>query len=318
MRRGIALTVVAGLCGAAVADVRDDDKLEADKLFQEGRALLDQGKRADACAKFDLSFRKDPRAVGTILNLGLCAEEAGQVATAVRYYGEARARAHDQGLQEHEQAADGKIALLAPRVPHLAIVLPAGAPPTTRVIVDQIVLAADQLADIPVDPGERAIVVSAPAKLPYETKITVAEGAHPRVVIPALQGARTMVVRPSAKRLWGKILVGSGVALVAGGIGLGLYGRSLYDRQFPNGDPTQPDAEDASHHCFTVMSVRHCDPSGAAKLKTARRVSAAGTAVGIAGVAASVAGAYLWWTSPASITVDVSADHTAVALTAAW
>jgi hypothetical protein len=317
MHRGIALTLVM-LSATAAADVRDDDKLLADKLFQEGRELLDQGKRADACAKFDLSFRKDPRAVGTILNLGLCAEEAGQVATAVRYYGEARARAHDQGLTEHEQAADGKIALLAPRVPHLAIVLPAGTPPATRVIVDQVVLAPDQLADIPVDPGERAIVVSAPDKLPFETKVTVAEGAHPRVVIPALQGARTVVVRPSTKRLWGKILVGSGVALVGGGIGLGLYGRSLYDRQFPNNDPSQPDAEDTNHHCFTVASVRHCDPAGASKLKTARRVSAAGTAVGIAGIVVSAAGAYLWWSSPATVSVDVSADRAAVTATAAW
>ena len=48
MRWGIALVA---LCGIAAADVRDDDKLEADKLFQEGRRLLEAGKRTEACAK---------------------------------------------------------------------------------------------------------------------------------------------------------------------------------------------------------------------------------------------------------------------------
>jgi len=314
MRWGIALVA---LCSIASADVREDDKLEADKLFQEGRRLLEDGKRTEACAKFDLSFRRDPRAVGTILNLGLCAEEAGQVATAVRYYGEARARAHDQSLTEHEAAADGKLALLAPRVPHLEIVLPPGAPQDTRVIVDQLVLAPDQLANLPVDPGERTIEVSAHDRLPYETKITVTEGAHARVNVPPLHGARTVEVRPSAKRMWGKILVGSGVGLVGVGIGLGVYGRSLYDAQFPGGDPSTPDSSDA-HHCFTIGTTRHCDPAGASKLHTARRVSATGTAAGIAGAAVAIAGAYLWWRSPATVSVDVTADHAAVAVTASW
>jgi Tfp pilus assembly protein PilF len=129
VRWGICLVLVASVAAANPA-VRDDDKLEADRPFAEGRALLDQGKRKEACEKFDLSIRKDPRAVGTMLNLGLCAEEAGQVATAVRYYTEARARARDQDLKEHQAAAENKLALLAPRVPHLAIVLPASAPPT--------------------------------------------------------------------------------------------------------------------------------------------------------------------------------------------
>ncbi len=319
MRWGIALLALAGTAAADPA-VRDDDKLEADRLFQEGRDLLAAGKRADACAKFDLSIRKDPRAVGTILNLGLCAEEAGQVATAVRYYTEARARAKDQELKDHQDAAESKLALLAPRVPHLAIQLPAGAPADTRVIVDSLVLESDQLADVPLDPGEHAIVVTAHDKLPYETKITIQEAEHKSLVVAALQGARnrTFVVESSSKRLWGKILVGSGAALTGAGIGLGLYARSLYWAQFPPASQNGTDAQDPQHHCFTFGGTRHCDALGASKINTARRVGTVGTVVGIVGVLAAGVGGYLWWTSPQNVSIEVDRGRAAVAFTARW
>jgi tetratricopeptide (TPR) repeat protein len=317
MRWGIALLALVGTA-AADPTVRDDDKLEADRLFQEGRDLLTAGKRAEACAKFDLSIRKDPRAVGTILNLGLCAEEAGQVATAVRYYTEARARAKDQELVEHQQAAESKLALLAPRVPHLAIQLPAGAPLDTRVIVDSQVLAQDQLTDVPVDPGDHTITVTARDKLPYETKVSVTEAEHKTLTVPALQGARTLVVQSSSRRLWGKILVGSGVALGGAGVALGLYGRSLYWEQFPADSRDGKDAQDAQHHCFTYNDTRHCDPLGASKVGTARKVASAGTIVGIVGVLAAGVGGYLWWTAPDSVSIEVDHDRAAVAFTVRW
>jgi hypothetical protein len=317
VRWGICLVLVASTAAADPA-VRDDDKLEADRLFAEGRALLDQGKRKEACEKFDLSIRKDPRAVGTILNLGLCAEEAGQVATAVRYYAEARARAKDQELTEHQQAAENKLALLAPRVPHLAIVLPPGAPADARVIVDQLVLASDQLADVTLDPGERTVVVTAHDRLPYETKITVVEGAHQTLAIPALRGAHTVVVQQSSKRLWGKILVGSGVALAGLGAGLGLYGRSQYWDQFPQGASDGRDVADATHHCFTAMGARHCDAVGASHVSTARELEQAGIITGIVGVVAAGVGTYLWLTSPAEVSVEVDRDRAAVAVTTRW
>jgi tetratricopeptide (TPR) repeat protein len=317
VRWGICL-VLATSTAAADPVVRDDDKLEADRLFAEGRTLLDQGKRQEACEKFDLSIRKDPRAVGTILNLGLCAEEAGQLATAVRYYTEARARAKDQDLTEHQQAAEGKLALLAPRVPHVAIILPPGAPADTRVIVDQLVLASDQLGDVTVDPGERSIVVTAHDKLPYETKLTIKEADHQTVTVPPLHGARTLVVEHSSRSLWGKILVGGGVALAGAGTGVALYGRSLYWKQFPAQSQGGADAADAQHHCFTYLGTRHCDAIGESKVSTARKVAGIGLGTGIVGLLAIGAGAYLWATAPADVTVEVGPGRASVALTARW
>jgi tetratricopeptide (TPR) repeat protein len=316
MRWGIAF-VVCGITATAAADVRDDDQLEADKLFQEGRALLEAGKRADACAKFDLSFRKDPRAVGTMLNLGLCAEEAGQVATAVRYYGEARDRAHDQALAEHQQAAERKIALLAPRVPHLAITLPANAP-DAKVIVDAVVLSPDQLRDVEVDPGERSIVVTAAGKLPFEKKLTVAEGAHETIAVPALEGSKTVIVRASPRRLYGQLTVAGGLVLAAGAVGLGLYGRHLYWDQFPSASQDGKDAFDLQHDCFTVDGSRGCNARGQGELRTARNFGYASTATGVVAALVIGAGAYLWLTAPDSVSVDIGPGHAGAAFTASW
>ena len=288
------------LCGTAAAGPRDEDKAEADRLFYEGRELLAKDQRVEACQKFDLSFKKDPRAVGTILNLGLCSEMSGQVASAVRYYQEARDRAHDQDLTEYQQAAERKIALLAPRVPHITITL-AEPLPDLRVLVDNIVLAPDQLRDVTLDPGSRTIVVTARGHLPYETKIDVVEGKPLRVAIPRLAG-QTVIVRQNTRRTWGKITLASGVGALAAGIGLGLYARSSYWSQFPDGAKDGA-IMDADHDCWTELVntkiERKCNELGQDHVSSARRLSHIGTAAGIVGALAIGAGAYLWWTAPA-------------------
>lgn len=313
--RGIA--IVAGLlvtCAVASAQPdkgapptsgslpRPEDKAEADRLFEQGRELLVKGERAEACKLFDESFRKDPRAVGTMLNLGLCREEVGQVASAVRFYAEARDRAHDQNLPEHKEAAERKIAMLSPRVPHLAIVLPPGVPAGVRVLVDDTVIGADQLADITVDPGPHAIVVTAPDKLPYEYKLDVAESHHAVVTVPALEGAKTIVVKPDRRRFWGKLAVGSGATLLVGAIGLGAYSRHLYWKQFPEGARDGELVRDGSHDCWTVLvngsPTRQCNQVGSNALDNARLVGHFATGAAILGSAGVLAGAILWATAP--------------------
>jgi hypothetical protein len=317
VRLGICAVVV--WASAATAGPRPEDKAEADRLFDQARELMTKGDRVEACKLFDLSLRKDPRAVGTMLNVGLCNEEGGAIATAMRFYAEARDRAGDQGLAEHREAAERKLALLAPRVPHLEIVLPAGAPATTRVLVDDLVLARTQLADLIVDPGTRTLVVAAPDKLPYETKITVVESQHARVVVPALQGAQTVVVQTNTRALVGKLGVAGGALIAGVGVGFGLYANHLYWSQFPDASRDGADAFDPNKPCYTLSEpaklgavTHHCSTAGSAKLRTANRWADAADVLGIAGVAIAAAGAYLWWSAPAHVEVDVAADHAAV------
>jgi hypothetical protein len=315
----LGICVVIACASTAAAGPKNEDKAEADRLFDQARDLMTKGDRVEACKLFDLSLRKDPRAVGTMLNVGLCNEEGGAIATAMRFYAEARDRAGDQGLAEHREAAERKLALLAPRVPHLEIVLPPGTPATTRVLVDDLVLARNQLADLAVDPGTRSIVVAAPDKLPYETKVVVVESQHARVVVPALQGAQTVVVETSNRRLIGKLGVAGGVLIAGVGVGFAVYADHLYWSQFPDASRDGVDAVDPNKPCYTLTDpmhlgtiTHHCTAAGSAKLRTANRWADAADVVGVAGIVIAAAGAYVWWSAPAHVEVDVAADHAAV------
>ncbi|HEY5923953.1 MAG TPA: tetratricopeptide repeat protein [Kofleriaceae bacterium] len=327
MRWVIPLVALASVAYAQPAP-RVEDKAEADRLFEEGRVLIEQGKRAEACAKFTLSIKKDPRAVGTMLNLGLCHEEIGHVATAIRYYAEARDRAHDQKLEEHKEAAERKIALLSPRVPHLAVKLPANAN-AARVLVDDIVLAMDQLAAVPVDPGQHTLVVTAPGKLPFETTFEVAEAERRAIDVPALEGAKTVFVSVATnrRRTWGKLAVvsGAGLLVIAGGVG--WWAQHSYWAQFPDASRDGQVAKDDDHPCWTrnegTRIVRECNSIGSDKLKTARTLAHVSTGSAIVGGVALVGGAILWLTAPRDeqttrVTLDVGRDHAGVAWTRAF
>jgi tetratricopeptide (TPR) repeat protein len=300
--------MVSILLGVAHAQPRAEQKAEADRLFEEGRALLADGKRDEACDRFEQSFKKDPRAVGTMLNLGLCREEVGRIASAIRFYAEARDRARDQKLSEHEEAAQRKIALLAPRVPRLAIEPPPKPGPKLRVLLDDQLVPLDQLDDITVDPGSHTLVVTEIGKLPWETTLNVAESQRQTIRVPALEGIKTVVVREHAspRALWGKIATASGAALAVAGLGLGLYARSYYWDQFPaaarDGKPVPRDTE---HPCWTTLDssgaiTRTCSQLGSERIDNARQLAQVSTAVTIGGGLVAVGGLVLWLTAPSA------------------
>src|SRR5690242_14700011 len=62
---------------------------EADKLFEEGSALMKQNKFAEACPKLEQSNKIDPQ-VGGFLWLADCYERNGQTASAYKTYKDAQ------------------------------------------------------------------------------------------------------------------------------------------------------------------------------------------------------------------------------------
>lgn len=277
---------LALLCSVHVA-AADDNTDKADALFKEGRALFDTDLGA-ACAKFEESLRYNSQAIGTMLNVALCDEKQGRLASAVARFTEARDRAREANMAEQLKAAQDHLDALADKVPHLSIVLVEELP-NTKVVIDDKLVKLSAIANLPVDPGERAIEVSAPGRLPYQTKVTVAPGNTPvTVTIPRLEKSVTVRVN-SSRRTIGKVTTAVGVAAIATGVVLGLYANHKYDAQF-TGKPDSP--------CSEHNGDKECNPDGYAATKNAILYGNVGTVVGVVGIAAVGVGAYLWLRSP--------------------
>src|SRR5258706_14475262 len=80
--------VMVGCLLALVATARADHKQDAAQLFEEGRALRDQGRYDDACERFAQSNELE-RAAGTEANLGDCQEHLGHIAEAHHWFDDA-------------------------------------------------------------------------------------------------------------------------------------------------------------------------------------------------------------------------------------
>lgn len=271
------------LVSPAHADPPSVDVEKADRLFTEARALL-ASNLLRACEKFDESLRYNSAAIGTLLNVALCDEKLGRVASAVAKFSEARDRAREQELPEHVRAAEDHIAALVPSVPHLTVKLTESLP-SIQIVIDDHVVAPDDLDDIQVDPGERTLVVTAPSRLPFRSKLMIHRSEHRKVVVPPLE---TSLVVQSSRRRIGQISTAAGSIAIAAGIGIGLYARSVYRAQFGHKVPGDG----------LCNSMNFCEPAGQAGTERARALGNVGTIVGVVGVAVAGVGAYLWFRSP--------------------
>ncbi|HEX3474458.1 MAG TPA: hypothetical protein VHT91_05420 [Kofleriaceae bacterium] len=196
---------------------------KADQLFFEAKALESSNLR-EACDKYTESLHYNPTAFGTLLNVALCNEKLGRVASAVARFTEARDNAREFGLPELMRAAEDHLAALEPKIPHLAIRLTQQLP-ETKVLVDDHVVAIDALGDIAIDPGEHVVVVSAPDRLPHRATIVIAPAERKAIVIPAL--ARSVTATSSWRRI-GQIATFTGGAAFITSVGLAVYG---HDRE---------------------------------------------------------------------------------------
>ncbi len=78
-RRLLGLAIALSVCFAGTAQA--GDKALAESLFESGRQLMDEGKFAEACDKFQSSNDEDP-SPGALINLAGCQEKLGKTASA--------------------------------------------------------------------------------------------------------------------------------------------------------------------------------------------------------------------------------------------
>jgi tetratricopeptide (TPR) repeat protein len=167
-----ALPAVLILLSLAPAVLAQTDR--ADRLFEEGRRLMQRGEFAAACQRLGESHRLDP-APGTLVNLADCYEQLGRLADALIALREALALL---------KSWDGRVPLikkqiseLERRVPRLTIALAKDAPEDTRVERNGVTLGTASLGVAEqVNPGVVVIEAAASGHQPRRFELTLRAG----------------------------------------------------------------------------------------------------------------------------------------------
>ena len=217
------LAIVAIAIGSMLATSASASP-EAEKLFRDGRTLLDAGNLAQACDAFARSAKLEPK-VGTLLNLADCRERQGLIASAWSVFLEAKALAaatNDRRAAEAEKRA----AALEPKLAYATLTV-APDRQVAGMVIKRNGVAVDSAswnAELPIDPGDYVIEASAPHHKPWSVRRSVAAAAHVAIVIDALVADPASVVAVAPTRRGGPT-----PPLRTAAIGLGLGATSESD-----------------------------------------------------------------------------------------
>ena len=302
----LAASLLLGTLGAhaeeSAAAQGSDNRAVAETLFFTARGLMEAGRYAEACVKLSESYRLDP-AAGTLLNLAVCHEKEGRIASAWGEFHQALADAKRMNRPDREKLANERIAILEPDLPKLIIEVPSAVQvPGLEVRRNGVKLeAAAWAVELPVDPGQVEIVASAPGYKPRKKTVTLEKRGRASVSIDALEIMPEAIVYWTGKRK---------TALVLGGLGLAAIGVGTYFGLNTISQRSKSDAE-----CPVFDGERRCSSAGVdamSKAKTSAWI--ADVSIGV-GAVMIVTGAYLLITGGSSIP---EASKTASAADVRW
>jgi hypothetical protein len=292
---GLAFTLALTLAPRAA---RANDPVAADALFQAAKQAMTDKQYADACPKFDASYKLDPT-LGTLLNLADCYEKVGRIATAWSTWGEAMEKAQRDGDKRADFAKKRREDLF-PRLPKVIFNVQnevAG----VEIVWDGVKLAPAVFGvELPADPAEHELVVLRDdgMKLKEDRVRITAEASKTEVAldIAALDKAKPREVkRPDVpppllpperprQRIAGFVVGGLGAAaLITAGA---LEGVALGKRGEAN----------AAGACVN----KFCTPAGIDAVSSAQTFAEAGQWIGLGGIIAAAVGVTLLVTAPST------------------
>jgi tetratricopeptide (TPR) repeat protein len=295
----LAVIVLCGLCGAARRAAAQASAI-AEQLFNEARDLAKAGAWAEACPKFEASLRQDP-ALGTRLNLATCYEHVGKLASAWGLYRESADLATKAGDAKRSDYAQKQALQLMPRLPRLTITAPSRPPPGLVVQRDALVVNAAELGlALYVDPGAHEVTAAAPGFEPFSRTITLVEGKTETLAIPDLtpkpeqpkakpstESVENLGERPvSPTRKYVGLGIG-GAGVVGAAIGL-IVGAQAFSA---NNKAKQLCGDDLACSAENFEAGKKLVDDGRSKATIS-------TVLTVAGGAAIVAGAVLYFTAP--------------------
>ncbi|MEO8707318.1 MAG: hypothetical protein ABI867_45240 [Kofleriaceae bacterium] len=296
------------------ASARADDASEATRLFEEGRALLEQKNYTEACAKFARSSALD-RKPGTQLNLGDCAERGGQLRRAWLLFDDAAReyeriqKSADARLVDNptspDAARDSQVAAagsrfarqradaLSPRLAKVIVRLTGVRPEGLTVrIGDRAVPPATEIVEL-LDPGVIPVTVTAPGHEPFTSAPRVESGKQAVVEVPELRvpgKPDDRIGAPEAGRQRSRVRIA--IALAAGSAlafavttAVGLSARSQYNR--------------AEQLCTRdAQQELSCPPGAADDIDSAGTKADFATVTGIAGGLLAAGAFVVYFTAP--------------------
>jgi len=172
----------------AYGDSPPRDPVRAEALFGEARRLMATGDYAGACPRFAESEALDP-APGTALNLAICYELQGKLASAWAAFRTTQSLADAAGQKERANAARKEASDLEPKVSRIVIV----APPTLQLAGLEVRCDGQRLSEVelgmavPRDGGGHDVEATAPGKRPWRVHVELQQGGQRLVVtIPEL------------------------------------------------------------------------------------------------------------------------------------
>ncbi len=266
----------------------------AEALFRSGRAAVEAGDYAAACARFRESLRLE-HATGTLLNLAICEEELGQLSSAWQRY---RKVLEELAVKDERRTlVERKLSTLELRLPFVILRPSADTPAATRVYYrgTQLTMSASGVP-LPMDPGHHVLIVKAPGRRDKRIEYVLGEGQKRTIEVSAesaqkpprlrisSEGRTRAVAEPSeARRDAAYWFAAAGTASLLA---------SLVSTLFIAEQSRITDRECNPAGACTAKGIRAADRGQ--RLESLRTVS---TAVGITALGAS---AYLWFTAPAA------------------
>ncbi|MEO8703476.1 MAG: tetratricopeptide repeat protein [Kofleriaceae bacterium] len=213
---GVFVVLVGLLSSPAFAET---DGERADKLFVEGRDLLRAGKAQEACEKFHAANALNTTAPGVMLNLGLCYEKLGKIATSLKWFRKAQTAASEANppVPDFEEAAKNKTKDLASKVGTIKIDLAATQPEVEIRVDGERIDRSDLVSPVELDAGVHKVEANAAGMVAYTQDATVVDGKSTPVKIAALDKAA--IVTPAVQPKGGHKKLG--YALVITGVVLG-------------------------------------------------------------------------------------------------
>jgi hypothetical protein len=189
-RTAACMAVLVTLVASTPAWAQSDNKVAAEALFDQAQKLVEAGKYAEACAKFEQSQRLDP-GIGTLLYLADCYEKSGRFASAWATFREGASQAHAAGQHDRATSGESRADALQPRLSKLTIKVSEPAQADSGLIVtrgDAQVPRSLYGVAVPVDGGQYEIHASAPGMKTWVGSVTVQnEGGNASIEVPTLE-----------------------------------------------------------------------------------------------------------------------------------